>query len=145
MDSDSELVVYSTGVPKISIDFAAANVDMYQIYQLLNTKIRWSTDRGTADFIDPVPPNMDKKQTKLGDMIDWLGDNAKQVDAQEVESHFKTEHPILLKDEKVELAFKSGRDTKCFTSRRVLLVNVKVSNDSILNMPFARLQEEPTE
>lgn len=125
VDKDSELCVWSSGVQKISIDFSAANVDIFQIYQFLNMKVRWSVDRGTADYVDPVPPNMDQKQTTAGNIIDWLGDNAKQVDAQEVETHFKTDFPILLDDEKVEIAFKSGRDTKCFTSRRVLFVDVK--------------------
>lgn len=58
-------------------------------------------------------------------MVDWLGDNAKQVDAKAVEEEFKTGFPILLEDEKVEIAFKSGRDTKCFTSKRILMVDVK--------------------
>ena len=81
--------------------------------------------RGTPDYIDPVPPNMDQKQSKIGDILDWLGDNAKQVHAPDVEIKFKTKYPILLKDEKVELAFKSGRDTTCFTTQRILMVDVK--------------------
>jgi len=68
---------------------------------------------------------MDKKQSRLGSALDWMADNAMQVDARSVEDQFKTTFPILLSDEKVELAFKSGRDTKIFTNRRVLLVNVK--------------------
>jgi hypothetical protein len=125
LDKDTELSVWTTGHPKIVMNFSSANVDLFQIYQLLNAKMTWSTDRGTADYVDAVPPNMDQKQTKAGNIVDWLGDNAKQVDAQEIENHFKTEFPILLQDEKVELAFKSGRDTKAFTNRRVLLVDVK--------------------
>jgi Bacterial PH domain len=65
------------------------------------------------------------RQTALGNMADWLGDNAKQVDAKEVEEHFNTVFPILLGDEIVEIAFRSGRDTKCFTSKRILMVDVK--------------------
>ena len=125
LDDDSVLTIYSSAVQRVSIDFSAANVDIFQIYQLLNAKIPWSQDRGASDYVDPVPPNLDQKQTTAGNIIDWLGDNAKQVDAQEVEIHFKTVFPILLEDEKVELAFKSGRDTKCFTNRRVLFVDVK--------------------
>ena len=125
LDDGTELNIYSTAMSKVSIDFSAANVDIFQIYQLLNAKIPWSQDRGTQDYVDPVPPNMDQKQSKLGSIVDWLGDNAMQVDAGEVEKRFKTEFPILLEDEKVELAFKSGRDTKLFTSRRVLFVDVK--------------------
>jgi hypothetical protein len=33
--------------------------------------------------------------------------------------------PVLFANEKVNLAFKSGRDTKIFTDKRLLLVNVK--------------------
>eukprot|EP00934_Nitzschia_sp_Nitz4_P001229 Nitzschia sp. Nitz4//scaffold122_size67431//29226//31869//NITZ4_006084-RA/size67431-augustus-gene-0.56-mRNA-1//-1//CDS//3329534400//1229//frame0 len=125
LDEDCELYVWSSGVPVVSIDFSSSNVDIFQIYQLLNVKVPWSTDRGTSDYVDPVPPNIDVQQTTAGNIIDWLGDNAKQVDAGEIETHFKTEFPILLEDEKVEIAFKSGRDTKAFTNRRILFVDVK--------------------
>jgi hypothetical protein len=125
VDFDVELNIWSTGVPKVSIDFSKSNADIYQLYQLLNAKVAWAQSRGTADYVDPIPPNMDKKQTTAGNVIDWFGDNAKQVDAQEVETIFKTEFPILLADEKVEMAFKSGRDTKCFTNKRILMVDVK--------------------
>ncbi|MGK3734168.1 MAG: hypothetical protein ACI8RD_014929 [Bacillariaceae sp.] len=39
-------------------------------------------------------------------MMDWLGDNAHQMDAKEAENHFKTSFPILLESEVVELVFK---------------------------------------
>ena len=42
-----------------------------------------------------------------------------------METQFKTTFPILLNEETVELAFKSGRDTKMFTNKRILLVDVK--------------------
>ena len=122
LDCDCELTVYSTGIAKISIDFAQANCDIFQMYQLLNSKVSFGHQSGTPDFIDSTPPNLDQKESKAGKIVDWLGDNAKQIDAGEMEKHFKTEFPILLADEKVELAFKSGRDTKCFTNKRVLLV-----------------------
>ena len=125
LDEDTELYIYSSAMSMVSISFSLANVDIFQIYQVLNAKIPWSQDRSTQDYVDPVPPNMDQKQSKAGSIIDWLGDNAMQVDATEVEKRFKTEFPILLADEKVELAFKSGRDTKFFTNRRVLFINVK--------------------
>ena len=80
----------------------------------------------------PPPPNVDVQQSTVGNVIDWLGDNAQQVDAQTVEQRFKTEFPILLQDETVELAFRSGRDTIAFTSRRVLFVDVKVKDMKIV-------------
>jgi hypothetical protein len=91
------------GAPKISINLSKSNVDLFQIYQFLNNKISWARMQGRPDYIDPTPPKMDKKQTKIGNMIDWLGDNAKQVSAADIEQKFKTEFPILLDDEKVEI------------------------------------------
>jgi len=54
-----------------------------------------------------------------------MGDNAHQIDAKEAENHFKTNFPILLEDEVVEIVFKSGRDFKVFTNKRILMVDVK--------------------
>lgn len=125
VDDDTELNVWSLALSKLSIDFAKSNVDIFQVYQFLNVKIAWAKTRGTSDVIDPIPPNMDQKQTTAGNVIDWLGDNAKQVDATAVEQMFKTEFPILLSDETVEIAFKSGRDTTFFTDKRILIVDVK--------------------
>ena len=125
LDADCELHVWTNGIPKISIDFAASNVDVFQIYQLLNVKVTFQAARGTGDEIDATPPKLEKKQTRAGNVIDWIGDNARQVNAQEVETKLKTEYPVLLQDEKVELAFQSGRDFKVFTDRRVFLMDVK--------------------
>jgi hypothetical protein len=127
IDDDTELNVWSNAYPKLSIDFAKSNVDIYKVYQFLNakTKIHCHSVRGTQDAIDPIPPNMDQKQSTAGNVIDWLGDNAKQIDATEVARMFKADYPILLDDENVEIAFKSGRDTTCFTDKRVLIVDVK--------------------
>mmetsp|Transcript_8730 Transcript_8730/g.13951 ORF Transcript_8730/g.13951 Transcript_8730/m.13951 type:complete len:662 (-) Transcript_8730:1578-3563(-) len=124
-DDDCEINIWSGDGGKCSIDFSKSNVDVFQIYQFLNCKISWARMQGTPDFVDPTPPRPAKKQTKVGNIIDWLGDNAKQISAPEIEQKFKTEFPILLDDEKVEIAFKSGRDTKTFTNKRVLFVDVK--------------------
>jgi Bacterial PH domain len=61
IDEDCELHVWSNGYPKISIDFSSSNVNLFQIYQFLNVVVSVAKLRGTPDFVDPVPPNMDKK------------------------------------------------------------------------------------
>jgi len=140
-DMSSEVYVYAKGYQRLAMDFSKDNVDVFQIYQLLNSKIQWTQSRGTQAFIDPVPPNMDKKQSTMGDAMDWIGGNAQQVDAQEIENQFKTEFPILLEDEIVQMAFKCGRDTKCFTNRRVLNVDVKGLGKKIefLTIPYGSI------
>ena len=55
---------------------------------------------------------MDKKQSTAGSIIDWFGDNAMQLDAKTVENTFKTEMPVLLGHETVQMAIKSGRYVK---------------------------------
>jgi hypothetical protein len=124
-DGDVGLQVWSTGLRHTQIDFARANVDIYQLQQFLNAEVAIAKSKGAQDVIDPTPPNMDKKQTTAGNIIDWFGDNAKQVSAAEVEAMFKTEMPVLLNDETVQIAFKSGRDYTCFTDKRLLLVDVQ--------------------
>jgi len=54
-----------------------------------------------------------------------MGDNAKQIDSKDAETYFKTKFPILLRDEVVEIVFKSGRDFTVFTNFRLLKVDVK--------------------
>jgi hypothetical protein len=129
-DGDVCVRVWSKGIPHVQIDFAAANVDIYQIQAFLNAKVFASSNIAAQQVdqinkINATPPNMDKKQTTAGNIIDWFGDNAKQVEPEEVEQVFKTTMPMLLDDEKVKLAFRSGRDFTIFTDRRLLRVDVQ--------------------
>jgi hypothetical protein len=130
-DGDVSVKIWSTGIRYTQIDFATANCDIYQIQQFLNAQVLGMLSfssgggQGHEDPIDPTPPNMDKKQSTAGNIVDWFGDNAKQVSAAEVDVIFKTEMPVLLQHEVVEIAFKSGRDYTVFTNKRVLRVDVQ--------------------
>jgi hypothetical protein len=55
------LNVWPQGIPQLSIDFSTANVDFFQLHQLMNSKVKWTNKLGTQDEVDPIPPNMDKK------------------------------------------------------------------------------------
>ena len=123
-DGDVSIKVYSSGIREAKISFAGANVDIYQIQQFLNGKVAFATAH-KGDVIDATPPNMSKKQSTLGNVIDWFGDNAKQVSSEQVEETFKTTMPVLLNEEKVQVAFKSGRDYTIFTDMRVMIVDVQ--------------------
>jgi hypothetical protein len=128
LDGDVELQVWSTGIRWRKINFATSNVDIFQLQQVMNSKVGMAVleARCTKDKIDAIKPaHLSQKQTAAGNLIDFLGDNAKEVDAKKVEHRFKHETPILLEDEIVEAAFKSGRDTTCFTNKRLLLVDVQ--------------------
>jgi len=60
IDRDAECTVWN-GHLKASISFSKSKVDIFDVYQLLNVKISIAKLKGTPDFVDPTPPNMDKK------------------------------------------------------------------------------------
>lgn len=123
-DGDVELRVYSKGIDKISIQFSADVVDIFEIQQFLNVKLCEFSLAGTQDEVDGTPPKLDDKDKKQG-FFDWIGDNALQKDPKEVETILKTTYPVLLEHESVQIAFKSGRDMMVFTNMRCMKVDVK--------------------
>jgi hypothetical protein len=124
-DKSSEFFIYTKTHSEIKIKFKAVAVDIFEVYQYLNSKISWRAPLGTTDVVDTTPPNMDQKQSSAGEFMDWLGDNAKQIEAGEVERMLKTSYPILLENETVTLAFQHGRDTTLFTDKRMVVIDVK--------------------
>jgi len=69
--------------------------------------------------------SLNKRQSLLGGIMDWFGDNAKEVEMQKVEDTFKNNIPILLENEKVQMSFQSGRDYTVMTDKRFLTVDVQ--------------------
>jgi hypothetical protein len=124
LDGDVSITIYSKGIPSVSISCSSGQVDVYQLKQFLNGQVQISAATG-SDIVESVPPNMDQKQSTAGNIMDWFGDNAKQVSTAEVGEMFKTQMPVLMSDEIVELAFKSGRDYTVFTDKRILIVDVQ--------------------
>lgn len=127
-DGDVDLKVYSTGHDVAKIDFAASQVDIFAIQQFLNTKINWKAAQGVQEYAIGQPPTGAVASASRGSvdkLMDWLGDNAKQVDPGTMEEMLKNRYPILLEDEKVHMSFKSGRDYSVFTDTRYLLIDVQ--------------------
>ncbi|MGK3734169.1 MAG: hypothetical protein ACI90V_001006 [Bacillariaceae sp.] len=61
LDYDTEVHVWCDSL-YAKIDFSKSEVDIFEVYQLLNAKIAMAhRKKGSADYIDPTPPNMDKK------------------------------------------------------------------------------------
>lgn len=123
-DGDVSVRIYSKGIPFVELEISS-KVDIYSVQQFLNTKVCEFSIKGQQDEVDPTPPNMDKKESSAGKIMDWFGDNAKQLSAKEVEATFKAEMPVLLKNETVQIAFKSGRDYTVFTDMRCMIIDVQ--------------------
>ena len=63
-----------------------------------------STDTGTYSTVTKNEPGA------VEGFLDWLGGDAHEVDAKELEHRLKTSPQVLEQDERIELAYKSGPD-----------------------------------
>ena len=123
MDSDVELKLYVAGVGRIEMDFVKST-DIFKLKRFLNAHVLVGdrAGKGAGATQIGVQPTKDGR-TGLFDMI---GDNASQIDAGKMEQALKSGSTnILLPEEKVELAFKCGRDSFCMTSHRFLQIDVQ--------------------
>ena len=65
------------------------------------------------------------KVGSLEGMFNFFGGDAVQLIPDDVDVQLHSATPVLMPDEKVDMAFKAGRDTTVFTNRRVLMIDVK--------------------
>mmetsp|Transcript_45598 Transcript_45598/g.105807 ORF Transcript_45598/g.105807 Transcript_45598/m.105807 type:complete len:771 (-) Transcript_45598:103-2415(-) len=129
-DLDSQMELFfkapwwymSPGGDSFKIDFGKANADIVAIQNFLNAQVL-----GKADGTSALPPGMlpPCEQDMCGKFLNWLGDDNHQISTDEAKEKFLSDPNILLPDEDVELAFKCGRDLTVFTSKRLLLIDVK--------------------
>jgi hypothetical protein len=61
---------------------------------------------------------------KVDRFFEWVGNNQRQVDPQEMEQRLKGDQPLLFEDEHVQMAFVCGRDSAIFTSHRFMKIDV---------------------
>ena len=120
-DTDSEMKVYARGIGTVSIDFNK-NVDVLAIHRFLSSVVMQGKGAGEEYVSDGGYGNGGSGDASSG-IFDLLGSNYMQIDKHELESRLKPS--VLLPEEKVELAFKCGRDSIVFTSMRVLKIDVQ--------------------
>ena len=124
VDTDQELKIYARSIGKVSIDLVNS-VDILPIQQFLSAVVIQGEGAGeVAAGAIAHDGNANMNGSKTG-LFDVFGSNYGQIDNQEVESRLKSNPKILLEDEKVELAFKCGRDSFILTSLRVLKIDVQ--------------------
>lgn len=124
VDTDQELKIYARGIGKVSIDFVN-DVDVAAVNQFLSSVVLQGKGAGedaAGAFVHDGSATMSGSSSGL---LDVFGSNYAQIDNQKVESQLKSNPNVLLKDEKVELAFKCGRDSFIFTSFRILKIDVQ--------------------
>jgi hypothetical protein len=61
----------------------------------------------------------------LASFLAWLTDNGAEADPKIVDAQLHSDPPILLNEERVNRAFKQGRDMYVYTTHRVIVVDVQ--------------------
>jgi hypothetical protein len=122
-DTDIEFHFTVKGGFAYSVDFADAQVDVFAVQKFISEKVLLSS----KEFKTPSAtlPTTENKAQMQG-FMDWIGNNAVQLDSASVQAKFTNDYPVLMKgEENVHLAFKTGRDTTIITNKRFFVVDVK--------------------
>ena len=125
VDSDQELKLHCRGIGKVSIDFDC-NVDSLVMYRFLSTVI--FNTKGATGF-DAKAFAHDATITKsgggegaVGSILNVLGSDYSQMNPNDVEAQIRAHSKgnVLVDTEKVEMAFKCGRDSFILTTHRLI-------------------------
>lgn len=98
--------------------------------------------------MDPQPPTANVNelagtQDTGASLFAFLGDDARQVDAAQADAKFHQSPPILQSTERCEMAFKGRRDMVLFTTKRLIVVDVKGfsgTKTSFLSLPWSTVK-----
>jgi len=124
LDADWELEIYFTCFDKFSMlqKDMLADVPLQELLYHLNVYCLPHVDPfGTEDKVGAAISTKPPQEDKQG-VLDYLGDNAKEIDPQQAEQKLKS---YLHPNEKVRIAYKSGRDLTLFTTKRVFIIDTK--------------------
>ena len=127
IDDDAELKLYPRGKNKVKLELVKST-DIIPLHNFLSDVVIRGKAAGhiAGDDYKPAPgTNMNRSKTSF---FDLLGNNYSQQDSARVEQELRTSR-IIMDDEKVELAFKCGRDSFIMTSHRVLKIDVQVRRE----------------
>lgn len=127
VDSDQELKLHCRGIGKVSIDFDC-KVDSLIMYRFLSTVI--FNTKGVTGF--DAKAFAHDATTKggggvVGSIMNVLGSDYSQMNPSDVEAQIRA-HPkgnVLVDTEKVEMAFKCGREYDTHRLSKVILRQVK--------------------
>ena len=122
IDADQELKLYAHGIGKVSIDLVKS-IDVLAIYRFLSSVIIQGKLAGKDAAGALVYDSSAQMAGSSTGFFDIFGSNYAQIDNKTVEASLRSNPNILLDDEKVEMAFKCGRDSFILTSLRLLKID----------------------
>mmetsp|Transcript_23204 Transcript_23204/g.54870 ORF Transcript_23204/g.54870 Transcript_23204/m.54870 type:complete len:793 (+) Transcript_23204:72-2450(+) len=118
-----------------TILFAKDSVDLFEVQQYFNGKVFLQTRKaGTSitttdeklEFFSSDQEYL-KQATNTESVFNWIGNDNVQIDPKYLQDRFgsKSQSPILMPDEQVEIAYQARRDIVIITPTRFLLIDVK--------------------
>jgi len=143
MDGDTELVLWTDlpRWPRVKCCFNKTSTSLFELHKLIMGKVFGAGPGGVKTNVSAASSAAAKSSSAT--VASWLTDDARQVDAKEMEASLKKpELPVLMPEEIVVLAFKSGRDTLVLTDRRWLKCDVQGltgSRQEYLSIPYTSM------
>jgi len=120
-DAEVKLVMRSYWMPEVSMDLRKGKADLAGVSRFLGAQL-FGTYIGAGSAAPQAPTDA---SGGVAGFLDWLGNDSRAVDAQEVDKRLHAEPAILFDDEVVDTALKCGRDMWVFTNKRVLAIDVQ--------------------
>lgn len=129
-DTDSQLTMHARGIGRVSMDFATS-VDVLAVFRFLSSAViqgKAAGERAGGAIVHDANAQLaggGGGGSGITGFLDIFGSNYAQVNNGDVESRLRSDPNILLQDERVDMAFKCGRDSVILTSHRVLRIDVQ--------------------
>lgn len=128
-DAEVKLFVKAPWMPMFQQDLRKGKANVMQIQTFLAGELLpcSAVPAGTGAIAPPLSPPAAAPAApgEVDSFLSWLGGDARQIDAAEVNKSLHEAPCILQNDENVDLAFKCGRDMFVFTTKRILYVDVQ--------------------
>merc|ERR1712176_1505411 len=108
----------------IELNFAKDRVDLPVIGRYLASKCALLGSQSSRP-LTPMPTDLLQASEPGGieRFLNWLGDDYRQVDPNEMDAQLHGDCSMLLPEEMVQMAFICGRDTVVLTTHRALYIN----------------------
>ena len=127
-DRDSELKIYTKNrwnFGKVEFDFRKGKADIFAIQKFLSAIVMGSHQDAERFFENPYPFGTKPNPGSVKGFLAWLGDYSEAEDPNLFNTQLHSDPPILMDVERVNRAFKQGRDIFLYTTHRVLFIDVK--------------------
>jgi len=130
-DAEVKIYIHSPWMPVLSQDFRKGKADIIALQSFISAQVIGNMD-GASGLSDEgvqaaakAAEDAAQQAGSISSFFDWLGDNARAISAEEVDQTLHSSPPILMSDEKAEIAFQCGRDLLVVTTKRFLKVDTQ--------------------